>query len=102
LFENGQPDPLNRPLNGLFTALEHKWWVDELYHAVIVRPYQGLAQFSAGAVDQGVIDGTVNGMGLLVRRGAHAWQRMQNGYIRSYAMTIVLGVVAIITYLVLR
>ncbi len=102
LFEKGQPDPLSRPLNGLFKALENKWWVDELYHTVIVRPYQSISQFSAGAVDQGVIDGLVNGMGSLVRSGAKAWQRFQNGYIRSYALTIVFGVVLVITYLVLR
>ncbi len=102
IFEKGQPDPLRRPLNGLFKALENKWWVDELYHAVIVRPYQSIAQFSAGAVDQGVIDGVVNGMGSLVRSGAKWWRRFQNGYIRSYALTIVFGVVLVITYLVLR
>ncbi|MHB0988957.1 MAG: NADH-quinone oxidoreductase subunit L [Bellilinea sp.] len=102
IFEQGQPDPLRRSLNGLFTALENKWWVDELYHAVIVRPYQSISQFSAGAVDQGVIDGVVNGMGSLVRSGAKNWRRFQNGYIRSYALTIVFGVVLVITYLVLR
>lgn len=102
LFEQGQPDPLRKPLNGLFVAIQNKLWVDEAYHAVIVRPYQALSQFSAGAVDQGVIDGIVNGLGLTVRRGARTWRRFQNGYIRSYALTIAFGVVAIITYLVLR
>jgi len=102
LFENSQPDPLHRPLSGIFTFLEHKWWVDEAYHAVIVRPYQALARVSAGVIDQGVIDGIVNGMGSLVRSGAKAWRRFQNGYIRSYALTIAFGVVLIITYLVLR
>ncbi|MHB1482595.1 MAG: NADH-quinone oxidoreductase subunit L, partial [Bellilinea sp.] len=102
LFQNGQPDPLLRPLNGLFRALENKWWVDELYHALIVKPYQSLAAFAADSIDQGVIDGIVNGFGSVVNRGAKAWRRLQNGYIRSYALTIVVGVVLVITYLIFR
>ena len=102
LFQNGQPDPLLRPLNGLFRALENKWWVDELYHALIVKPYQSLSAFAADSIDQGVIDGIVNGFGSVVNRGAKAWRRLQNGYIRSYALTIVVGVVLVITYLIFR
>jgi len=101
-FENGQPDPLRKPLNGLFTALENKWWVDELYNTVIVRPYDAVARFSAGVIDQGIIDGLINGMGSMVGSLAKAWRRYQNGYVRSYALTIVVGVVLVITYLVLR
>jgi len=101
-FENGQPDPLRKPLNGLFTALENKWWVDELYNTVIVRPYDAVARFSAGVIDQGIIDSLINGMGSMVGSLAKAWRRYQNGYVRSYALTIVVGVVLVITYLVLR
>lgn len=102
LAKADQPDPLARPLGGLFRALEHKWWVDELYQAVIVRPYERLADFFANPVDQTVIDGLVNGMGALVSSAAQSWRRIQNGYIRSYALTILFGVVLVITYLVLR
>ena len=102
LAKADQPDPLARPLGGLFHALGHKWWVDELYQAIIVRPYERLAVFLAHPVDQIVIDGLVNGMGALVSSAAQSWRRIQNGYIRSYALTILFGVVLVITYLVLR
>jgi len=102
LFQHGQPDPLLRPLNGLFRALENKWWVDALYHALIVKPYQSLSAFAADSIDQGVIDGIVNGFGSVANRGAKTWRRLQNGYIRSYALTIVVGVVLVITYLIFR
>jgi len=102
LFEGGAADPLRRPLGGVFRALERKWWVDELYHAVVVKPYQALSKFLAGAVDQGVIDGLVNGLGALVSSAARFWRRYQTGYTRSYAFTIVIGVVLVITWLVLR
>lgn len=97
-----QPDPLAKPLNGLFRALENKWWVDELYQALVVKPYLRLADFFAQPVDQTVIDGVVNGMGGLVRGAAQSWRRIQNGYVRSYALTILLGVVLVVAYLVLR
>lgn len=102
LFENNQPDPLRKPLNGLFVALENKWWVDELYNTLIVKPYSAVARFSAGVIDQGIIDGLVNGMGSVVGSLARTWRRYQTGYVRSYALTIVVGVVLVITYLVLR
>ncbi len=40
-------DPLRSMLGPVFTALEHKWWVDEFYDLIIVRPYKGLARLLA-------------------------------------------------------
>ncbi len=97
-----EPDPLAHSLGGIFSALQHKWWVDELYQAVILKPYQGLANFLAHPVDQGAIDGLVNGLATTVRGGSAALRKLENGYVRSYALTIFFGVVAIITYLVLH
>ena len=34
------PDPLAARLGGVFRGMENKWWVDEAYHAIIVRPYR--------------------------------------------------------------
>ncbi|MEW6649072.1 MAG: NADH-quinone oxidoreductase subunit L [Chloroflexota bacterium] len=102
LADAHQPDPLAQPLNGLFRALENKWWLDEVYQTLVVTPYQRLAEFLAQPVDQMVIDGVVNGMGGLVRATAQSWRRIQNGYVRSYALTILLGVVLVVAYLVLR
>ena len=89
-------------LGALFTALNRKWWVDELYQAVIIKPYYWLADFFAQPVDQGLIDGAANGLGSLVRTTAGAWRRVQSGYIRSYAVTILIGVLIILAWLVLR
>ena len=56
------PDPLELSLKGLFRAMEHKWWVDEAYHTIFVHPYELLTRFLSQPVDQGVIDGTANGL----------------------------------------
>ncbi len=97
-----QPDPLRRALGPVFTGMEHKWWVDEAYQKIIIRPYEALSGFLALPVDQTIIDGTANGLGKLAGALANAWRTLQNGFVRRYALTILVGVVLILAYLVLR
>jgi NADH-quinone oxidoreductase subunit L len=97
-----QTDPLAGALGPVFVGMNHKWYVDELYQAVIIRPYQRLSDFLAHPVDQTLIDGVVNGMGVMVRDASRWLRRWQNGYIRSYALTIFIGVLLALTYLVVR
>jgi NADH-quinone oxidoreductase subunit L len=96
------PDPLELSLKGLFRAVEHKWWVDEAYHVIFVHPYELLTRFLSQPVDLGVIDGAANGLATLSRRLARAWSRLENGFVRSYALAIAIGLVLILGYLVLR
>ncbi|MEW6567371.1 MAG: NADH-quinone oxidoreductase subunit L [Chloroflexota bacterium] len=125
------PDPLRSVLGPVFVALERKWWVDELYAALVVRPYVRLAELLADVVDgrfwhdwfhdvvlargfrsvtdwlsQGfdlpVIDGAANGLGRLTQRGAARLSRLQTGYVRDYALSLLLGGVALLGYLLLR
>ncbi len=95
------PDPLER-LGILFTGMKRSWWVDEIYGALFVRPYDALAGFLANPVDLGFIDTVANGLAVLTRKLARVGQWIQNGYVRSYALTVLFGVVAILMYLVLR
>ncbi len=96
------PDPMAALLGPIFKGMQNKWWVDELYQAVILRPYAALAKFFAQPVDQGVIDGFVNALGSGTAWLAQSWRKIQNGYVRSYALTILVGVVAILLYLIIR
>jgi NADH-quinone oxidoreductase subunit L len=41
--EGGKTEPLRRLLGPVFVGMERKWWVDELYDFIVVRPYRGLA-----------------------------------------------------------
>ncbi|MCB0076917.1 MAG: NADH-quinone oxidoreductase subunit L [Anaerolineales bacterium] len=77
---------------GLLHALSYnKWYVDEIYHALIVRPYELLAAFSARFFDRFVIDGAVNGVAKLLSVGGGGLGRLQSGFVRSYALGIVSG-----------
>jgi NADH-quinone oxidoreductase subunit L len=126
-----QVDPLRRTLGPLFTAMEHKWYVDELYDWLVVRRYVGLAHFLAETVDWrwwhdgfhdaligrafkggsawlaqgfdlGFIDAIANGLGSLAQRTAGVLRRLQNGYVRSYAASIAVGVVLLLAFILIR
>ncbi len=101
-FENNE-DPLAVSAPGIFSALSNKWWVDELYDFLIVRPYNFLSeQVLARWFDQEELDGLVNNIGHGFRSIANFNGGFENGYLRTYAITMVFGAIAILTYLFLR
>ena len=77
--------------------------VDELYDRTIVQPIKAI---SSGVlwrvVDAGLIDGTVNAVGLVVRGWSAVLRRLQTGSLRAYAMSLFLGVVVILGYYLWR
>jgi NADH-quinone oxidoreductase subunit L len=82
--------------------LRQAWRVDWLYSRIIERPGAAVATFSADVVDHGLIDGAVNGTGLVVRSTGGQLRKLQTGYVRNYALSIAAGTVAILAYVVLR
>ena len=89
------------PLAPIRTLLKHKYYVDELYGAVIVRPALALANLAA-AIDTHVIDGAVLGVGRLVVGGAAWLRRIQSGMVRRYVMTMLGGIVVVVAIFMLR
>jgi NADH-quinone oxidoreductase subunit L len=82
--------------------LRRAWYVDPLYQKVIEAPGRALANFSAFVIDAKVIDGTVNGVGTLVRAGGSRLRTVQSGFVRNYALAVAVGAVAILAYAVAR
>jgi len=95
-------DPLKKALGPIFTGMENKWWVDELYAALILNPYKAFAQFMAEPVDLGVIDRIGGGLAAGTRAMAEGLRKLENGYIRSYGLLMLLGLAAILTWLFLH
>ena len=83
-------------------VLKQAWYVDDLYRAVVEAPSRALANFSAFVLDARIIDGTVNGVGALVRAGGSRLRGVQSGFVRNYALAVALGAVAILAYAVAR
>ncbi len=85
-----------------FMAWERGYWVDEVYGALIVKPGLRVADWSAGMVDQKVIDGAVNGVGAVVRRVGLWLRPIQSGFVRSYGAVLAAGVVGVVAWIVAR
>ncbi|MGJ7030435.1 NADH-quinone oxidoreductase subunit L [Niabella hirudinis] len=84
-----------QPATGLGKVLENKWYVDELYDAIIVRPLNALGSFLGNVVDRKIVDGAVNGVGRLVSYGSRQLRWLQSGQTGSYILMMVLGMVLI-------
>ena len=95
------PAHLAHALNGLYTTVVHKYYVDEIYAAVFVKP---LIAFSTNVlwhgVDQNVIDATLNNSADGAKHVSDSVRHMQSGNIRSYAGWVAAGAAAVICYMV--
>ncbi len=82
--------------SGLGIVLENKWYVDELYDAVVVNPLNALAGFFKNIVEKYVIDGAVNGVGKLVGYGSRQLRLLQSGQVGNYLLFMVLAIVVFV------
>lgn len=82
--------------SGFGKLLEHKWYVDELYDKVFVRPLHRLGGFLNQVIENKVVDGLVNGVGKAVHYGSRQLRLLQSGQVGSYVLLMVLGMVLIL------
>jgi len=81
----------------VYSLVEHKFWVDEIYGLLIVQPLLMLSRlFLGGIVDAGLVQGTSSGLAGGTRGLGSIVRRMQSGNIRSYAGWLALGAAAVI------
>ena len=90
------------PRNPLHKLLLEKYYVDEIYDFLFVRPIYHLSLWLARVFDPVVIDGLVNGTATAVTAWARGLRRVQTGYVMNYALGILLGAVAVVAYLLAR
>ena len=79
-------------------VLQHAWYINDGYAAFFGGPARVGADFTSEVVDHEVIDGAVNGVGVLVRGGARQLRKLQSGYVRSYALGIAAGAVLLLAW----
>lgn len=95
----GIPAALAKRNHGLYQFLLNKWYFDELYDVIFVKPAMKLGTFLWKKGDGTVIDGGLNGlaMGIIpwLTRLAGRWQ---SGYVFTYALAMILGVGVLITW----
>jgi NADH-quinone oxidoreductase subunit L len=99
LWQPGLPDRLAARFPAAYRILYHKYYVDEFYDALFVEPIRRGAVWLWRRFDEPVVDGSVNGLGGLVRAGSTVLRYLQTGYVMSYVLSFIVGVVAILGYL---
>jgi NADH-quinone oxidoreductase subunit L len=92
------PKRLAKSQPHLYRFLLNKWYFDEAYDFLFVRPAKALGRFLWKRGDGNVIDGAINGLAM----GVVPWftrlaGRLQSGYVFTYAFAMVIGVVVLIT-----
>jgi NADH-quinone oxidoreductase subunit L len=80
---------------GFAKVLENKWYVDELYDAIIVKPLIGLSRFFEEAIEKSGIDRLINGVGRSVSWGSQQARLLQNGQVGFYIFAMVIGMVVL-------
>ncbi len=116
-----RPENLAEKFRGLHKLLYNKYYVDEIYEAVIINPIKRICawcwSFDLGFIDGIVngaawctrlaswishkfdiyiVDGLVNSAATLVDVKSGIWRRLQTGYLQNYALIFILGVIALI------
>jgi len=90
------PAPEGERLSPVHNLIYHKYYIDELYNAIIVRPVMWLSSVFYRFVDTVLVDGVVNGFGKLVMQSGRTLRYAQSGAIGFYLLVMVFSVVLIL------
>jgi NADH-quinone oxidoreductase subunit L len=97
LFNPAMAGKIKSALKPLWTVLDRKYWVDNVYFAVFASGGVKLGRLFWKAGDTAVIDDTmVNGSVNLVHRIATVTRRLQSGYLYHYAFAMILGLILLL------
>ena len=87
----------------IYNFLLNKWYFDELYNMVLVKPAIGIGKLFWKLIDGYIIDGFgPNGLASLVSRISTRTKQIQSGLIYHYAFAILIGLSLIITLIIFR
>jgi NADH-quinone oxidoreductase subunit L len=91
---------LAQKASSLHRLLVNKYYMDEFYDAVFVKPtLAGSTELLWKSIDGGIVDSSVDGVGNTIYGWARTLKNVQNGLVRSYAAWILLGAIAILLYI---
>lgn len=80
---------------GFGKLLQDKWYVDEIYDSIIVKPLKALGAFFNNIFETKIVDGIVNGVGRLVHYGGRQLRWLQSGQTGAYVLMMVLGILVV-------
>ena len=81
---------------GFKKVLFRKYYVDEIYDSIVVQPVIRASRFAWKVIDQGIVDGIVNGLGHFARALGWIGSLFQTGTVNTYALFLAIGVLVIL------
>ncbi|MCI0349030.1 MAG: NADH-quinone oxidoreductase subunit L, partial [Acidobacteriales bacterium] len=95
------PERIAARMGALYRAVANKYYVDEIYNALFVRPVvEGSTRILWKQIDVGTIDHLVNGAADGARAVSDRARTMQSGFVRSYAGWVSVGAAAVVLYMI--
>lgn len=91
---------LKQRFGGLYTAMENKFYFDELYQLIIIQPFEWLSRTFVRRFDDKIINGVVMGTGTSIGRMGDILRKLQSGIISNYVIILTLGVVLMLAFLI--
>ena len=95
------PKKLATNFVSLYKFSFNKWYFDELYEVIFIKPMRSLGNFLWRIIDVKFVDGIPNGLALICKFASQGISKVQTGFIYNYALWMVLGIVGILSLLVL-
>ena len=103
LRDTSIPGRFTATFHGLYKFVLHKWYFDELYDFLFVRPAFAIGRFFWVRGDQGTIDHFgPDGISRLILFGNRVTARVQSGYVYTYALVMLLGLAGVATWAMTR
>lgn len=81
---------------GLGNMLERKWYVDEIYQAIVSKPIDRLAGWFTSVMEKRILDGLVNATGRMVQWSGRQMRLLQNGQVGGYLLWMILGLLTLL------
>ena len=88
-------------LSGVHNVVYHKYYIDEIYDAIVVKPLFWLSKQFDGVVERLGIDGIVNALGGVVVKGSQVFRLLQNGSIGFYIFAMAISIILMLTFFVI-
>ncbi len=100
LYRGGFAYKENR--NPLYQLVFHKYYVDEAFTVILINPLLALGRGATRFIEGATLDNLSNGIGVSFRGVSSGLRRLQTGYMRNYALAILIGAVVIVLYYAVR
>ncbi len=88
--------------SGLHRLVYNKYWIDELYDFLFVNSIVEFSKLLWKKFDEAVIDGVVNGVGAVTQAFGGVLRLLQTGFVKDYALSVLVGAIVVIGFLLLR